>query len=412
MLLDLSIKFQYINSHNQEVSMVSMESINDLLAKPEDEYHDFKDQWYKQYDKAELIKDIFSFVNTNHHKDCYLIIGVDDNHEVTGVEDDPNRLNTQKLTDYLHSLPIANSHTPKVIVQSIEVSDHTIDIIVIKDTNDVPVYLDENKQPKQSKCIHAGQIFARENDTNTSIDKSASDYLVERLWKKRFGLDLPIQQQYISKLKDVNNWEYFETDKIGFLYTVDPDYCMFLEEDDENRYRVESYALGQFRARMDWQKLVLKYRNRTISEFLVVFLDSARFMTLTPNLGAINPLSDNLLTFQYFVADTLEYTVERLFLSMKDGPTAPDGLQKFNLFQRVVVFENNDQKAQVLNELSGMQDYIEKQCNPTQEEIASCHSLLKMDFNSQDTEMTESNIEHMCKEANVSQFIIRYLKTM
>lgn len=389
-----------------------MESINDLLAKPEDEYHDFKDQWYKQYDKAELIKDIFSFVNTNHHKDCYLIIGVDDNHEVTGVEDDPNRLNTQKLTDYLHSLPIANSHTPKVIVQSIEVSDHTIDIIVIKDTNDVPVYLDENKQPKQSKCIHAGQIFARENDTNTSIDKSASDYLVERLWKKRFGLDLPIQQQYISKLKDVNNWEYFETDKIGFLYTVDPDYCMFLEEDDENRYRVESYALGQFRARMDWQKLVLKYRNRTISEFLVVFLDSARFMTLTPNLGAINPLSDNLLTFQYFVADTLEYTVERLFLSMKDGPTAPDGLQKFNLFQRVVVFENNDQKAQVLNELSGMQDYIEKQCNPTQEEIASCHSLLKMDFNSQDTEMTESNIEHMCKEANVSQFIIRYLKTM
>lgn len=409
MLLDLSIKFQYINSHNQEVSM---ESINDLLAKPEDEYHDFKDQWYKQYDKAELIKDIFSFVNTNHHKDCYLVIGVDDNHEVTGVEDDPNRLNTQKLTDYLHSLPIANSHTPKVIVQSIEVSDHTIDIIVIKDTNDVPVYLDENKQPKQSKCIHAGQIFARENDTNTPIDESASDYLVERLWKKRFGLDLPIQQQYISKLKDVNNWEYFETDKIGFLYTVDPDYCMFLEEDDENRYRVESYALGQFRARMDWQKLVLKYRNRTISEFFVVFLDGARFMTLTPNLGSINPLSDNLLTFQYFVADTLEYTVERLFLSMKDGPTAPDGLQKFNLFQRVVVFENNDQKAQVLNELSGMQDYIEKQCNPTQEEIASCHSLLKMDFNSQDTEMTESNIEHMCKEANVSQFIIRYLKTM
>lgn len=409
MLLDLSIKFQYINSHNQEVSM---ESINDLLAKPEDEYHDFKDQWYKQYDKAELIKDIFSFVNTDHHKDCYLIIGVDDNHDVTGVEDDPNRLNTQKLTDYLHSLPIANSHTPKVIVQSIEVSGHTIDIIVIKDTNDVPVYLDKNKQPKQSKCIHAGQIFARENDTNTPIDESASDYLVQRLWKKRFSLDLTIQQQYVSKLKDVNNWEYFETDKIGFLYNVDPDYCMFLEEDDENRYKVESYALGQFRARMDWQKLVLKYRNRTISEFLVVFLDGARFMTLTPNLGSINPLSDNLLTFQYFIADTLEYTVERLFLSMKQGPTAPDGLQKFNLFQRVVVFENKDQKAQVLNELSGMQDCIEKQCNPTQEEIASCHSLLKMDFNSQDTEITKSNIEHMCKEANVSQFIIRYLKTI
>ncbi|MFR0550470.1 ATP-binding protein [Limosilactobacillus reuteri subsp. suis] len=390
-----------------------MDSVNKLLTTAEDEYHDFKAQWYSKTDRAELIKDIFSFVNTSHHKDCYLIIGVNNNHEVVGVENDSNRLNTQKITDFLHSLPIANAHTPKVKVTPITVENHTVDVIVIKDTLDVPVYLDEDKRPKYAnRPIHAGQIFARENDTNTPIDESASDYLVQRLWKKRFSLDLTIQQQYVSKLKDVNNWEYFETDKIGFLYNVDPDYCMFLEEDDENRYKVESYALGQFRARMDWQKLVLKYRNRTISEFLVVFLDSARFMTLTPNLGSINPLSDNLLTFQYFIADTLEYTVERLFLSMKQGPTAPDGLQKFNLFQRVVVFENKNQKDQVLDELSGKQDYIEEQCNPTQEEIDRCRSLLKMDFNSHDTEMTESNIEHMCKEANVSQFIISYLKTM
>ena len=390
-----------------------MDSINKLLTTAEDEYHDFKAQWYSKNDRAELIKDIFSFVNTSHHIDCYLIIGVNDNHEVVGVENDSNRLNTQKITDFLHSLPIANAHTPKIKVTPITVENHTVDVIVIKDTLDVPVYLDEDKRPKYAnRPIHAGQIFARENDTNTPIDESASDYLVQRLWKKRFGLDLTIQQQYVSKLKDVNNWEYFEADKIGFLYNVDPDYCMFLEEDDENRYRVESYALGQFRARMDWQKLVLKYRNRTISEFLVVFLDGARFMTLTPNLGSINPLSDNLLTFQYFIADTLEYTVERLFLSMKQGPTAPDGLQKFNLFQRVVVFENKNQKDQVLDELSGKQDYIEEQCNPTQEEIDRCRSLLKMDFNSHDTEMTESNIEHMCKEANVSQFIISYLKTM
>ena len=390
-----------------------MDSVNKLLTTAEDEYHDFKAQWYSKTDRAELIKDIFSFVNTSHHKDCYLIIGVNNNHEVVGVENDSNRLNTQKITDFLHSLPIANAHTPKVKVTPITVENHTVDVIVIKDTLDVPVYLDEDKRPKYAnRPIHAGQIFARENDTNTPIDESASDYLVQRLWKKRFSLDLTIQQQYVSKLKDVNNWEYFETDKIGFLYNVDPDYCMFLEEDDENRYKVESYALGQFRARMDWQKLVLKYRNRTISEFLVVFLDSACFMTLTPNLGSINPLSDNLLTFQYFIADTLEYTVERLFLSMKQGPTAPDGLQKFNLFQRVVVFENKNQKDQVLDELSGKQDYIEEQCNPTQEEIDRCRSLLKMDFNSHDTEMTESNIEHMCKEANVSQFIISYLKTM
>ena len=82
------------------------DNINDLLATSEDEYHDFKEQWYSLNDKAELIKDIFSFVNTAHHKDCYLIMGVSDNHKTVGIENDENRLNTQKLTDFLHSLPV------------------------------------------------------------------------------------------------------------------------------------------------------------------------------------------------------------------------------------------------------------------------------------------------------------------
>ena len=386
--------------------------INELLNTPEDEYHDFKAQWYSQSDKAELIKDIFSFVNTSHHKDCYLIIGVDDDHNIVCIENDENRLNTQKLTDFLHSLPIANSHTPKVKVTSVTIEDHLIDIIIIKDTVDVPVYLDEDKRPKKCNAvIHAGQIFARENDTNTSTKESASDYLAERLWKKRFGLDLPIQQQYKVKLQDTANWEYFETDKVGFLYNVDPDYCMFLEDDGENRYKVESYALGQFRARMDWQKLILKYRNRTIAEFLVVFLDGARFMTLTPNLGAIEPLSETPLTFKYFIADSLEFSVEKLFLSMKQGPTAPDGFQKLNLLQRIVIFDNGKQMKQVQKELSDKKEYIKNQCTPSQEEIDQCHSLLSLDFNSKEREIQQSNLKHMCQEANVSQFIIRYLKS-
>lgn len=389
-----------------------MKQIDKLLATPEDEYHDFKAQWYSKNDRTELIKDIFSFVNTAHHEDCYLIIGVSDDHKIIGVENDKNRLNTQKLTDFLHSLPIANAHTPKVEVKPINMGKHIIDVLIIKETLDVPVYLDEDKQPKRSsRPIHGGQIFARENDTNTAISESASDYLVERLWKKRFGLDLPIQQQYMSKLKDVNHWEYFETDKIGFLYNIDPDYCIFLEDDDEHRYRVESYALGQFRARMDWQKLVLKYRNRTISEFLVVSIDNAHFMTLTPSLGAIDPLSDDPLTFQYFLADTLEFSVERLFLSLKSGPTVPDGYQKFNLFQRIVIFKDKNQMDQVLKELSNQKEYIKQQCEPSQEEIDRCYSLLKEDFDEQDTEIQTFNLKHMCKEANVSQFIIRYLKT-
>ena len=34
--------------------------IKKLLTSDEDEYHDFKREWYKDYQKAEMIKDIFS----------------------------------------------------------------------------------------------------------------------------------------------------------------------------------------------------------------------------------------------------------------------------------------------------------------------------------------------------------------
>lgn len=388
-----------------------MIDINNLLATPEDEYHDFKAQWYTPYDKAELIKDIFSFVNTDHHKDCYLLIGIDDNHKVIGIENDENRLNTQQLTDFLHSLPIANSHTPKVVVQSIQLDKHSIDVIVIKETTDVPVYLDEDKHPKQAKRpIHAGQIFARENDTNTPISDSASDYLVERLWKKRFGEDLSIKEQYKVKLSDFQHWEYFELDNVGFRHTMNPDFCMYLEEDKDNRYKSESYTLGQVRLDMSWNKLLLKYRNSTIDEFLVVFMDGVRFMTVVPNLGSINPMANDLLTFQYYLADSLDYAVEKLILNMNKVAITPDYGSKIQLLSRIVIFNDYNQLKQVTSELNQHYDDIKKKCTPTKEQLELCRGALSMDFKKSDPEMQEGHIEIMCEESNVGQFINKYLK--
>ncbi|WP_102279726.1 AlbA family DNA-binding domain-containing protein [[Lactobacillus] timonensis] len=386
--------------------------LEDLLSAPEDEYHDFKQQWYAPNKKTELIKDIFSFVNTAHHKDCYLIIGVDDNHNVSGVENDDNRLNTQNLTDFLHSLPIANSHTPKVIVTPIQMGQHTVDVITIKDTLDVPVYLDEDKRPKKAnRPIHAGQIFTRENDTNTAISASASDYQVERLWKKRFGLDLPVQEQYKIKLADVNNWEYFEMDKTGFIYDVDPDYCMYLTKDDFPRYKVESYALGQVRMNMSWYTLTLKYRDRTIKELLVVAMDGGRFMTVTPALNSIDKFSNYSLTFQYYLAGSLDFAVEKLILKMHKPAISPDYGSRMQLLKRIVIFQDYEHLNKVTADLNQHYKTIKQMCTPTDEQLNLCKGALSMDFKNDDPEMQSSHIEQMCRESNVSQLINNYLET-
>lgn len=113
---------------------------------------------------------------------------------------------------------------------------------------------------------------------------------------------------------------------------------MYLEEDDETRYRAESYNLGQFRLSMSWNKLILKYRNRTIDELLVVFMDSATFMTVTPSLGSISPMSNSdMLTFQYYLADSLDFAVEKLILNMKRSSITPNYNQQSKLLKRIVI---------------------------------------------------------------------------
>lgn len=387
----------------------------ELIAKPEDEYHDFKEVWYDQHKKDELVKDIFSFVNTLHYEDCYLIIGVENtHHHIVGVENDnDNRLNTQKLTDFMHSLPIANDHVPKVIVESLNVDKHIVDVVVIKNTSDVPVYLSKSKHIKGTKHpIHAGQIFTRENENNTSIIGTAADYQVSLLWKKRFALDRPIKEQYKVKLSDISHWEYFEyaspkIQQFGFQYDLDPDYCMFLEDDDEPRIKLESFSLNQADPRIDWQDLILKFRDRIIDDVQIVSLDGGRFLTVVPRISSINKraIGDDRLPYRYLLADSLDYDIEKLFFNIEKGITAPSNNQFQKLFQGIVIFKNEEQRRSIENDLSQKWDYVKSKCTPSAEEVKRTQSSLSMHFDKNDREMDMSNIKYLCQEIKTAKFI-------
>ena len=57
---------------------MNTEELKIWLDKPEGDHHDFKEHWYHKGQKPELVQDIFSFVNTVHHDDCLLILGVNE----------------------------------------------------------------------------------------------------------------------------------------------------------------------------------------------------------------------------------------------------------------------------------------------------------------------------------------------
>lgn len=386
--------------------------ISKLIHENEDEYHDFKKEWYGPNKKDELIKDIFSFVNTAHHKDCYLIIGVDDNKKVVGVENDENRRNTQKLTDFLNNLPLANNAIPRLIVESLTIEEHTVDVIVIKDCKNVPIYLKELYPSKNSKIhtknhIYPGQIFCRLNDTNTPIDKTARDDLVEKLWKKRFGEDLTIEEQYKIKLLDIDNWQYSEDGETRFLYKVDPNYCMYLKDDiDEDiRFKIESYSLSQMRIRVNWKILNLQYKDRLIKRFTVLYLDEYRFLTIYPQTFSLDQNLDKPLIYRFILADSIDFYVENFLLNQKNTfSPSPDYFQKDKLLEGIVVFKNSEQKNSIDKKLNKNISAIREEIQPSDSQLNSIQKKVTLEFNKKD-KVSNNEIVAACRELNLGRYI-------
>ncbi|MDF7683340.1 ATP-binding protein [Lactobacillus sp. ESL0679] len=375
---------------------------------PEDEYHDFKQEWYIPEKRDEMIKDIFSFVNTRHHKDCYLIFGVTDKeHRVIGIENDENRLNTQKLTDKINSLPIATNRIPEVKVETLIFEEHEVDVLIIKNTDMVPVYLEQNKQMKKcKKVIHAGQIFTRVNDTNTAINSTAKDYLVSDLWKKRFGLDLKIIDKYKMKLEDINNWEYFEYEEnSGFMYDIEPDYCIYIErpENRDSYIKADSFSLDQFRSNLSWVKLIFKYRNVIVTELDGGFLDGSGFLSVIPETSILECNYNENLLYNYMLMDSLAFKFEKMIFSGSKEISPDDNeIQKFS--DCVVVFKNNSEKELVEEGLLDEIGKIQEEIKTSDREIKSYKHKVKIGTGK---EFEKNQIESLIIKKKTSQFIVK-----
>ena len=95
----------------------------------ENEWLDYKREWHRN--KVELVKDILSFANTAHNKDCYLVFGVvDKTFEVVGTSGDSNRKNTQQVTDLLVHQPLSGD-APKIRVETFFIDDKEVDVLYL-----------------------------------------------------------------------------------------------------------------------------------------------------------------------------------------------------------------------------------------------------------------------------------------
>ncbi len=203
-----------------------------IQSQREDDWWDFKREHH--HDKGDLVHDITCMANSRADRDAYIIFGIgDQTFEILGVENDANRRDQQRVVNILRNIHYAGSVRPRIEMRTITIENHEIDVLIVKNTSDVPYYLEKSYQDgnitssdgkKIGKTVLPYRIYTRVVDNNTAIDGNADMNDVEYLWRKRFGIDRPPKERLMILLDDIDNWEMDWGNKNYSYHTDFPEY--------------------------------------------------------------------------------------------------------------------------------------------------------------------------------------------
>lgn len=163
-------------SNDIKLKDINRTIVNFIRSKKEDYFYDFKEILPKN--NEDLLHDILCLSNNLENKDAYLIIGVADNFEVKGVNDE---WKSNNIFDFLKSLKFAGDRRPTIQIDEIYYQYKKIMVIKCVSSSDVPFYLEE-----RYRKINDHQIYTRVGDTNTPITGHANYKDVEKLWGFHF----------------------------------------------------------------------------------------------------------------------------------------------------------------------------------------------------------------------------------
>lgn len=297
---------------------------NLIQSEREDDWWDFKQCHYE--DRGSLLHDIICLANNRANRDAYLILGVQDkSFEIVGVENDPKRKNQQNIVDFLRLPNFAGQVRPRVEVRTVFISNHEVDVFIVKNSTDVPYYLvesytDKNYKPdsaQKGKTVQAFHIYTRVVDNNTPIDRSADIRDVEYLWKKRFGLlQTPLEQIKVF-LKKPNDW--IEED-CRYYHKLFPQYTITIEQEKtEDGLRKNGnkmfYHYLQTNTSAYYGVIKIYHYSTQLYSCQCTELDGCRMTAPCPESEFIpyRNYNDPKIFLKYYIVGSLQYLLLRFF---------------------------------------------------------------------------------------------------
>lgn len=306
-----------------------------ILSKREDDYWDFKEKHHEN--KANLLHDVICMANNRVDRDAYIIFGIsDDTFDILGVENDENRRNQQNIIDQLKSKKFISGIRPRVDMRTLKISEHEIDVLIIKNSNNTPYYLIEDFKEK-ARVVRAHHIYTRVGDTNTDIDKSADINNIEYLWKKRFFLIKPPFEQALKKLENKHEWQLHDD---TFFNIYSPEFTIKLENETEKRLIPEFYSYAMTNESTIYEILNINYYGTKLYSRQCVVLDGGRYTTPTPEWEFFSFDKYRMkpdYAFKYFIKDDPSYKLNEFLHDEEDGEER-EARRRF--FEVVLLFDN------------------------------------------------------------------------
>ncbi len=145
---------------------------------------DFKEQYYHDSKKSDLIKDIISFANSLAFEDKYIIFGVsDDTRQIVGIAD--NQI--PDISDVNQLIRVYCDPFIDIDIEEFEIESKRVGAIVIKSTNMQKPYVVAKDFAFGGKIyLRAGDIYIRKNANNFRALRND----IEEIYRTRLIIDI------------------------------------------------------------------------------------------------------------------------------------------------------------------------------------------------------------------------------
>lgn len=300
--------------------------IRDLISKNrEGSFWDFKSEPHDN--NASLLHDILCLANSLHKGDKYFIIGIEESQEGTLVkglaQNQTNRKKQSNYIDFLRGKVFSGGIRPEIELQTLKIEGNEIDVLIILDRPFKPYTLTEDYKDRGT-TVKAHHIYTRINDTNTPLNLSADLWIVEKMWRERFGIDLTSLDRLKALLKEPGNWSIDIGNSNHFYHLTYPEYSIILSE-PERFYEPYSYFYTNESSFLGTAKFM--FHTTPLMELEYMYCDEMRIMLPVPKNGYLD-LKMGDQWYYHYILDSLNglflYLLTKGELSLESrGMSAP-----------------------------------------------------------------------------------------